>query len=126
MNRINIVSIIISLGFLLFVIQQVRKKRLSEAYSLLWVGTGIVFITVSAWPQLLGHISNFIGIQYPPATLFLLLIVCMLLLCFQFSILLTVRSKQTKRLTQEIALLKNKLENLQSTNLTNEKSKTKT
>ena len=110
MNRINIVSIIVSLGFLLFVIQQVRKKRLSEAYSLLWVGTGIIFITVSAWPQLLGYLSTLVGIQYAPATLFLILLICMLLLCLQFSILLTMRSRQTKRLAQEIALLKNKLE----------------
>lgn len=112
MIRINIVSIIVSAVFLLFVLQQVRRKRLSEAYSLLWVFTAIIFIIIASFPSLLGHISELIGIQYAPATLFLILIVCMLFLMFQFSILLTIRSKQTKRLAQEIALLKNKLESI--------------
>lgn len=115
MNRINIISVVVSVIFLIFVIYQVRKKRLSEAYSLLWIFAGIVFILISAFPFLLNFLSELIGVYYPPATLFLALIVSIILISFQFSILLTIRSNQTRKLSQEVALLKNRLEKLEST-----------
>jgi len=118
MNKITIISIIVSIIFLVFVLQQVRKKRLSEAYSLLWIFTGVILIVIAAFPSLLEFVSSLIGIQYPPATLFLILVVSILLILLQFSILITVRSKQTKKIAQEMALLKNELEKL-STKLLN-------
>ena len=112
MNKITIISIIISIIFLIFILQQVRKKRLSEAYSLLWIFTGAIFIIIAACPSLLGLISSLIGIQYSPATLFLVLIIGILLILLQFSILFTMRSIQIKKIAQEVALLKNELEKL--------------
>ena len=118
MNRITIISVIVSIIFLLFVLQQVRKKRLSEAYSLLWIFASVILIILAVFPSLLGLLSKFIGIYYAPATLFLILIVFILLILLQFSILLTIRSRQTKKIAQELALLKNEMEKL-STNSSN-------
>ncbi len=112
MNRVTVISSIVSIIFFIFILQQVRRKRLSEAYSLLWVFGAVILTVLAMFPGLLGLLSNFIGIYYAPATLFLVLIVCILLILLQFSILLTVRSRQTKKIAQEVALLKNELEKL--------------
>jgi hypothetical protein len=112
MNRITTISVIVSIIFLIFVLQQVRKKRLSEAYSLLWIFAAVILIILAMFPSLLSLISNFLGIYYAPATLFLILILCILLILLQFSILLTIRSRQIKKIAQEVALLKNELEKL--------------
>jgi hypothetical protein len=116
MNRIQIISTIISIFFLLGIINLVRKKRLQEAYSLLWILSAVVFIIISIWPELLWSISSLIGIYYGPSAMLLLLCGFLILICIQFSIIISIRSMQIKTLTQEIALMKNDIEKLKDKN----------
>jgi hypothetical protein len=58
-------------------------------------------------------ISKVIGIYYPPATLFLALLFGIILLLFQHVLILSRNQEKISRLTQEIAILKNKLEKLE-------------
>ncbi|HOU23054.1 MAG TPA: DUF2304 domain-containing protein, partial [Anaerolineae bacterium] len=53
-----------------------------------------------------------IGIAYPPAMIFLLAIISLLLILFQFSMRMSRFSDQIKVLTQEVALLNARLEDL--------------
>ena len=110
MGRIEIISVIVSVVFLLFILEQVRKKKLHEAYSLLWIGMGIIFIIFSIFFPLLGWFANLMGIYYSPAALLLFLTVTLVLICTQFSMVISKHSSQIKTLTQELALLKNKTE----------------
>lgn len=112
-NRLQIVTVVGSIFFLLFILEAVRRQRLKEAYSLLWLIMGTAFLVIGSWHQGLGVISNIIGIYYAPATLFLILIVTILLILIQFSIVLSKRAEQIKDLTQELALLSQKVEKLQ-------------
>lgn len=95
-----------SLIFLLIVLDAVRRQRLREAYALIWLLTSAGMIILSLWTDSLKLISNLLGIQYPPATLFLLLIIGILLLLFQYSIVISLHNEKITKLTQEIALLK--------------------
>lgn len=101
-------SLVGSMLFLLIVLDAVRRQRLREAYALIWLMISIGMIVLSLWTDILKLISNLIGIQYPPATLFLLLIVGILLLLFQYSIVISLHNEKITRLAQEIALLKEK------------------
>ena len=101
-------SLVGSMLFLLIVLDAVRRQRLREAYALIWLMISIGMIVLSLWTDILKLISNLIGIQYPPATLFLLLIVGILLLLFQYSIVISLHNETITRLAQEIALLKEK------------------
>ncbi|MCP4179180.1 MAG: DUF2304 domain-containing protein [bacterium] len=112
MNRIQIITTIISIFFLLGIINLVRKKRLQEAYSLLWILSAVVFLIISIWPELLWSISRLVGIYYGPSAMLLLLCGFLILICIQFSIVISKRSIQIKTLTQELALIKNDIENL--------------
>ena len=105
-----------SLIFLLMVLDSVRRQRLREAYALIWIYLAVGMILISLWTDILKFISDILGILYPPATLFLLLLVGILLLLFQYSIVISMHHERILRLTQEIALLKEKLNRTEKTN----------
>ena len=105
-------GITVAIVFLLLILWSVRQKKLQEAYAILWLLIGIMMITVSLHPKILRAISKIIGIQYPPATLFLLLLCGVIVILFQYSLLLSKNQARISRLTQEVALLKQELEKL--------------
>ncbi len=105
-----------SLIFLLMVLDSVRRQRLREAYALIWIFLAVGMILISLWTDILKFISDILGILYPPATLFLLLLVGILLLLFQYSIVISMHHERILRLTQEIALLKERLNRTEKMN----------
>ena len=110
--KIQIISIICSLVFTFFVLELIRRKKLKEAYALIWLIMGIAFIVLASWVQGLAYISKLIGIVYPPATLFLFLLVTLILILIQFSVIISKQTDKIKSLTQEFALLKEKFEKM--------------
>lgn len=109
MNKLMVISFIVSVIYLLFIIAQVRKKRLNEAYSLVWIVAGIIIVIFSIFPHLLQLVSDTIGIYYAPTTLFLILIFFILILLLQFSIITSKKNQQIRKMAQEIALLSKKI-----------------
>jgi Tfp pilus assembly protein PilO len=59
------------------------------------------------------YFAKLVGIYYPPAFLFLILIVAIILILVQFSVIVSSQNEKIKRLTQEIALLKLEFEQTQ-------------
>lgn len=106
MQVIQILSIIGSLIFLTTIVELIRKKLLKEAYAIIWLIFGGLFLFFSCWRKALDYISLYIGIFYPPALLFLLLIIAIILVLIQFSVVISKQNDQIKKLTQEITLLK--------------------
>ena len=110
--KIQIISIIGSLIFTFFVLELIRRKKLKEAYALIWLIMGVFFIILASWVQGLGYISELIGIVYAPATLFLVLLLTVILILIQFSVIISKQTDKIKSLTQELALLKQRFEKL--------------
>lgn len=110
--RIQILSIIGSVLLLAFILELLRKRKLREEYSLLWLGGGVLFLVLSLWRDLLTQLSFALGIAYPPAALFLVLIMGAYLMLLHFSLVFSAMSEKTKAMAQEIALLKLELERL--------------
>ena len=106
MQSIQIISIIGSLLFLTTIIELIRRKLLKEAYAIIWLFFGCLFLFFSCWRKALDYIALAIDIAYPPAMLFLLLIVAITLVLIQFSVVISRQSDQIKTLTQELAILK--------------------
>ena len=72
---------------------------------------GCMFV-IAAVSALLRYISEQAGVSYPPAMLFLLLLCGVIMLLFQYSLILSRNQEKISRLAQEISLLKNELEKL--------------
>ena len=68
--RIQVLAIIGSLALIVFILELIRRKRLKEEFSLLWLGMGVVFLVISLFRGLLDKFSILVGIGYPPAALF--------------------------------------------------------
>lgn len=109
MSRIQLVAILGSILFLLFIFELIRRKQLKEAYALIWVIMGLAFLTLSCWLQGLHYLSELAGIFYAPATLFLVMLLTQTLILIQFSVVISRQSDKIRSMAQEIALLNERL-----------------
>jgi uncharacterized membrane protein len=96
--------------FLLFVFEIIRRKHLKEAYALLWIITGVIFLGLSCWQRGLDYIAGVFGIYYSPAFLFLVMLVSIIFIMIQYSMVISKHTDRIKDLTQEIALLRERLQ----------------
>lgn len=108
--RIQILAIVGSVLLILFIIELIRRKRLREEFSILWLGMGFVFLVISLFRGLLDKFSYFVGIGYPPAALFLILIMGLTVILIHFSVAISELKEANQKLSQEIGLLKLELE----------------
>lgn len=103
-------AILVSLGVFIFTIELVRKKRLREEYSVLWLTTSFLMIILIIKYDWLVLITRLIGAVLPTTTLFLGSIIFLMLLAVQFSIKISRLTDQVKDLVQENALLRHEFE----------------
>jgi len=109
-SRIQMLAILGSILLAFFIFELIRKKKLLEKYSLLWLGSAIVLIVLSIWRDLLEKISDSMGVYYAPTALFIVVLFCGLILGLHITIVISKLTEQNKILAQEISLLKNKIE----------------
>jgi hypothetical protein len=102
----KIVAIMIAVSIFIVILELVRKRKLREEYSWLWLLTGTILIVLTIWYDLLVQITRFIGAVLPTSTIFLFAIIFLMLVCIQFSVKISALTNQLKDLTQELALLK--------------------
>ena len=110
--KMQYIAIIGSVVLLVFILNLIRRKRIKEEYSLLWLFLSFVFILFSVWREGLDYISRLMGVAYPPAALFLILLMAIFMILIQFSIIISRQTENNKNLTQEHGLLKFEHENL--------------
>jgi len=112
MDRSIILTVALSIAALLLVLELVRRRKLREEYSLLWLFTALVMIVVSVWRDLLHGLATLVGIAYPPNLLFLLAALLILFILLYFSVVITRLTHENKVSAQELALLRQQIEQL--------------
>ena len=102
----KIFALFIGIGILAVILEMVRRRKLGEEYSFLWllIGSGIVLLVL--WQGLLEWVTHLIGAVASTTTIFIFGIVILVLINLHFSVKITKLSKQVKDLTQQIALIK--------------------
>jgi hypothetical protein len=105
MDLLKILAIVGSGSLLFVVVELIRRGRLKEKYSLLWLLSGVVLLIFSLSREVLGYVSSLLGIFYPPSFLFLLAFLFLLLITLHFSVVISGLSEKNKHLAQEVALL---------------------
>lgn len=126
MDRSVILAVSASIGALALVLELVRRRRLREEYSLLWLATAFIMLIISAWRDLLHGLSALVGIAYPPNLLFLLAALFILMLLLYFSTIITRLTQENKEIAQEVALLKREVEELRLQNHSQQQQKDQT
>ncbi len=112
MEVIQILSIGVSLGVLIFVIEFIRRGALKEKYALLWLFSSLVLLLLSVWRRLLDIIAEAFGFYYSPSFLFLLGFGFLILITLHFSIVVSILSVKNKKLAQELGIIKEELERI--------------
>ncbi|HXG75207.1 MAG TPA: DUF2304 domain-containing protein [Gaiellaceae bacterium] len=108
--RVSIAGVVASVLLLLVVLELVRGRRLKERYALLWLATGVVLLVLSAWRDGLNTIAGWLGVStYPPAVLFAVATVFILLVLLHYSTVLSRLTDENVDLAQRIALLEERL-----------------
>ncbi len=104
--RVSVAAAIASVLLLLVVFELIRSRRLRERYALLWLLTGAVLLVLSVWRGGLNTIAGWFGISgYPPAILFAVGILFILLVLLHYSTVISRLSDQSTILAQRLALL---------------------
>ena len=105
MTRIQIVAIAGSGGFLLLVLELVRRRRLAEEYSALWIVAALTLLAASIRPDLIDRTASWLGIYYGPAVLLLGLVVVASAVLLWMSVILSRQQAQIDSLIEETAIL---------------------
>ncbi|MGI9952110.1 DUF2304 domain-containing protein [Moorellaceae bacterium AZ2] len=107
-------SVIFSIGFLILVIEFVRKGALLEQYSLFWIFFALAMLVLSIDTRILDLLSRLLHIYYAPSVLFLLGFLFIIIYSFHLTVILSSQAEKLLRLTQELAILKNKVEEIEN------------
>jgi hypothetical protein len=100
----KIFAIIASLAIYVVIIYLVKKGKLREEYSWLWLLTGAVIILLVIWYDLLLFLTNLIGAVTPTTTIFIFGIVFLMFISLHFAIKISSLSDQVKNLAQKLSL----------------------
>jgi len=107
--RQKIFAFVLAIIILVTIFELVRKRKLREEYSWLWIVTGVSILLVVWRYDLLVRFTHFIGAFWPTSTLFLLGLIFLMLINLHYSVKISGLTNQVKNLSQEITLLKGEI-----------------
>ena len=108
--RQKVFAIAISIAILVAIVELVRRRKLREEYSFLWLAIGALTLVLATWYGLLKAVTKFIGAGFTTSTLFFFAIVFLMLMNLHFSIKISELTEKVKNIAQEIALMRAKEE----------------
>ncbi len=111
MPKIQIIAITVSLLFLFYIIRLIVKGKLREEYSIFWIVCTIVLILFSFWREGLEILANLLGVFEAPNLVFTGAIFAIFIYLLHLSVVVSKLHSQNKKLAQDIALMKQKMEN---------------
>lgn len=99
-------------GTALFVFEMLRRGILREKFAVLWLVVSASLLVFAIFPSILVTLSGWLGIALPSNLLFLMAAVLLLLVSVQLSYEVSRVEGRTRRLAEEIALLRHEIEEL--------------
>lgn len=104
-SRTRIVAIAGALLLLFMIVDLVRRRRLKEEYSVLWVITALALLVLASWYELLEKITSAIGGVAASSTLFFFGLIFAFFMLLHFSVRVSALERRLTALVQEIGLL---------------------
>ena len=114
--RQKIFALIAAIALCIFIVEMVRRKKLREEYSWLWLITSLGIIILVIWYDLLVFITEMIGAALPTTTLFVFGLLFLLLIALHYSVKISSLTDQVRNLAQKIAILQSELDEQRAEN----------
>lgn len=104
--------LLVSLSFMMLVLELVRREHLKERYALLWLAAAACGLGVGVFPSLITWTSALFGFQYL-TVFFVGSFLFLLMLVLAFTVVISKLSERNRTLAQEVALLARRVEQLE-------------
>ena len=107
---VSIAGALASVALIGLILGLIRSRRLRERYALLWLLTGVALLVLSVWRDGLNTMAGWAGFTgYPPAVLFALGLLFVIVVLLHYSTAISKLSDQNTILAQRVALLESEL-----------------
>ncbi|MBN1353090.1 MAG: DUF2304 domain-containing protein [Candidatus Omnitrophica bacterium] len=111
--HLKIVSILVSFVIFVVIIDLVRRKKLREELSLIWLLAGAVVVLIALWDKLLYLVSRITGIIAPTSAVFSFGILFLILVNLQLSSKMSRNEDYIKNLIQRLSLLEGRVKKME-------------
>ena len=102
-----------ALCYLLIVLFLLKKGKLTVRYSVLWLVSGVLLLLFACVPYIVFVLRALLGIEMPSNLVFMLLFVFILVLLLSLTVAVSERAEKQKQLTQQVALLEQRVRQLE-------------
>jgi hypothetical protein len=113
-DRAQVQTLIASIGLLLAVFELIRRRKLTEEYSFLWILLGATLLVVSIRADLLAAAARIVGVANPGTLPLVLAVTAMIVACLCLSVIVSRQRHQIDRLIEETAILAAELRELRA------------
>jgi hypothetical protein len=106
----GILAVVLSSLLLITVLFLVRRRKLREEYTPIWVASAVLMTIISLRLDLLRLVTRAVGAWTPSSTLFFMGELFLVLICLNYATRLSRHTGQLKQLAQESAILRARLQ----------------
>ena len=103
--RAQMIAAVLAMGMFAIAVDLVRRRRLGEEYSLLWIGVTAAMAILAFWGDLLLGITKLVGAASANSVIFLFGLGFLTLVAVHVSIRLSELTARNKDLAQAVAIL---------------------
>jgi hypothetical protein len=103
-SQTRIIAAVLAIAFMLLILELIRRNKLQERYSVIWLVAGLGMLAGAAFPDLLELVADAMGVRDTNVALFSIVLLLLLGLALNFSVIMSRQSAQITRLAQERAI----------------------
>lgn len=109
-DRQRAFAVVAALSLMILIIELVRRRKLREEYSILWLAAGAAVFVFSLSYSLQLWLTRLIGAVSSTTTVFGFAFLFLILISLHFSVRMSAMADKLKSLAQELAILKSERE----------------
>lgn len=110
MNRLLNVMTVLSLCLMALVLFSVRRAHIRVEYSVSWLGAALVLLILSRARGLLSWIAGYLGLDYAPLALIIIVFCVFLVVFYRFSVIISNLKDANIAMAQRLAILEARIE----------------
>ena len=109
MDRLLNVMTVLSVGLMIMVLFSVRRAHIRVEYSVSWIGAALVLLILSRSRTLLSWIAGYLGLEYAPLALIIIVFCVFLGVFYRFSVIISHLKDANIAMAQRLAILESQL-----------------
>ncbi|KAM9863135.1 hypothetical protein ACI1US_00924 [Leucobacter sp. BZR 635] len=110
---IYIVGIVTATLLIITAFEMLRRRKLKERHAMWWLLAGVLMLIVAVFPASVAWLASLLGVEVSTNLLFFIAVVALSLVSLQHSSELTLHENKLRVLTEEHAMLQQRVEQLE-------------